>query len=33
MDLAAVLGLVNNDDVEALAAEVRQRLERVRDSL
>ena len=33
MDPSAVLGLVDNDGVVALAAEVRQRLERVRDSL
>jgi len=33
MDPSAVLGLVDSDDVVTLAAEVRQRLERVRDSL
>ena len=33
MDPAAVLGLVDRDGVEVLAAEVRSRLERVRDTL
>ena len=33
MDPAAVLGLVDMDGVEVLAAEVRSRLERVRDTL
>jgi len=33
MDPAAVLGLVDNEGVEALAGEVRSRLERVRDAL
>ena len=33
MNPSAVLGLVDSDDVTALAAEVRQRLERVQDSL
>ena len=33
MDPASVLGLVNRDDISELGAEVRQRLERVRDSL
>ena len=33
MDPAAVLGLVDKDGVEALAAEVRSMLERVRDAL
>ena len=33
MDPAAVLGLVDRDGVEALAGEVRSRLERVRDAL
>ena len=33
MDPAAVLGLVDRDGVEALAGEVRSRLERVRDAI
>jgi hypothetical protein len=33
MDPAAVLGLVDKEGVEALAGEVRGRLERVRDAL
>lgn len=33
MDPAAVLGLVNKEGIDELAAEVKQRLERVRDSL
>ena len=33
MDPAAVLGLVDNDDITALAADVRQQLMRVRDAL
>jgi uncharacterized protein (DUF302 family) len=33
MDPAAVLGLVNRDDISRLGNEVRQRLERVRDAI
>ncbi len=33
MDPAAVLGLVDREDIEALAGEVRSRLERVRDAV
>ncbi|MEE8387159.1 MAG: DUF302 domain-containing protein [Acidiferrobacterales bacterium] len=33
MDPGAVLGLVNKEGIDELAAEVKQRLERVRDSL
>jgi uncharacterized protein (DUF302 family) len=33
MDPAAVLGLVNNDEVSGLGTEVRAKLERVRDAL
>jgi len=33
MDPAAVLGIVQRDELNELGAEVRQRLERVRDSL
>ena len=33
MDPVAVLGLVNKEEISTLGAEVRQRLERVRDSL
>lgn len=33
MDPAAVLGLVNKEEITTLGAEVRQRLERVRDNL
>lgn len=33
MDPAAVLGLVNKEEISVLGVEVRQRLERVRDSL
>ena len=33
MDPSAVLGLVDNQDIKPLAAEVRRRLEKVRDSI
>jgi hypothetical protein len=33
MDPAAVLGLVGRDELNALGAEVRSRLERVRDAI